>query len=93
MELVFEWDEVKDKANLQKHDVSFEEAKSVFNDPFQMIFSDSEHSQSEERFISIGLSVKNLILVVIHTERGDAIRIISCRNTTSKERQFYEKGF
>ena len=92
MEFAFEWDEVKAKGNLKKHTVSFEEGKTIFNDPFLYTFPDNEHSIDEERFINIGLSVNGRVLVLTHTERQDNIRIISCRKATAHERRFYEEG-
>lgn len=96
MELVFEWDENKAKANLQSHKISFDEAKTVFNDPSLLTFPDELHSQDEERFISIGASNINRVLLVVHTEiemteNEILIRIISCRKPTVSERKFYEK--
>lgn len=97
MELLFEWGENKARENLKKHKVSFEEAKTVFNDPLLITFSDEEHSTSEERYLSIGTSATNKILLVIHTEREATeetmiIRIISCRKATASERRTYEEG-
>jgi len=92
VELTFEWDEEKAEANLRKHKVGFEEAKTLFNDPFLLTFPDLGHSESEERYISIGTSAKGRALVVIHTEREDHIRLISCRKATAKERRAYEQG-
>lgn len=92
MELIFEWDEDKSIANFKKHKISFEEAKTVFNDPFLWTFPDVEHSLIEERYTDIGYSMRGRILVVIHTERGRNIRIISCRKATQLEQRAYEKG-
>ena len=92
MKLVFEWDEVKAKDNFHKHKVSFEEGKTVFNDPCLFTFPDNEHSENEERYINIGLSANGSVLVLIHTERQGKIRIISCRKATVRERKFYEEG-
>jgi uncharacterized DUF497 family protein len=97
MELLFEWDENKARENLKKHKVSFEEAKTVFNDPLLITFPDEEHSENEERYISIGTSATSKILLVIHTEREASeetliIRIISCRQATASERRTYEEG-
>jgi hypothetical protein len=92
MELIFEWDEEKAKANLKRHKVSFEEAKTVFNDPFLMTFPDPDHSNGELRYLDIGLSAKGRVLVVIHTEREAAIRLISCRKATRSERRAYEES-
>jgi len=92
MKLPFEWHEEKAKENFRKHKINFEEAKTVFNDPFLMTFPDPEHSESEQRYLNIGSSSKGRVLVVIHTERETNIRIISCRKATTKERRVYEKG-
>jgi len=92
MELSFEWDEIKAKENLRKHEVSFEEGKTIFNDPFLFTFPGYEHSVDEERYVNIGLSVTGRILILTHTERQDKIRIISCRKATARERRFYEEG-
>lgn len=92
MKLTFEWDEDKARANLKKHKVSFEEGKTIFNDPVLFTFPDEEHSENEERYINIGTSEKGRILVLTHTERQGKIRIISCRKATGRERRFYEEG-
>jgi uncharacterized protein len=92
MRLIFEWDEVKAKANLNKHNVSFEEGRTVFNDPFLFTFPDDKHSADEERYINLGLSASGRVLVLTHTERQGKIRIISCRKATPRERSFYEEG-
>ena len=89
---VFEWDEHKANLNLRKHKVSFEEATTVFDDPYLMTFPDEEHSDNEQRFIDIGNSAKERVLVVIHTEREEIIRIISGRKATMTERGVYETG-
>jgi hypothetical protein len=92
MRLIFEWDEVKAKANLRKHRVSFEEGKTIFNDPFLFTFPNNKHSGSEERYINIGLSANGRVLILTHTERQGKIRIISCRKATPRERRFYEES-
>jgi hypothetical protein len=97
MKLLFEWDEKKAFLNLKKHQVSFEEAKTVFNDPLLLTYHDTFHSEQEERFIDIGLSVQRRLLLVVHTEKtiqNDTviIRIISCRKATALERKNYESG-
>lgn len=92
MNLIFEWDEEKANANLRKHKVSFEEAKTVFNDPLLMTFPDPEHSFSERRYLNIGHSSKGRVIIVVHTEREASIRIISCRKATKSERRDYEEG-
>ena len=92
MKLNFEWDEEKAKANLKKHRVSFDEATSVFVDPFSITIPDPDHSVGEQRYIDIGSSDKSHVLIVVYTERGSSIRIISCRKATSSERKLYEEG-
>lgn len=93
---IFEWDEEKAKTNFQKHKVSFEEAQTVFDDPFLITFPDEFHSVEEERFISIGTSNINRILLIVHTEHSVTVdeitvRIISCRRATPLEREIYEQ--
>ena len=90
--MIFEWDEEKSQKNLRKHKVSFEEAKSVFNDPFALTIPDPKHSVGEYRYIDIGCSSKGRILVVSYSERQSNIRIISCRRATKLEQRIYEKG-
>jgi len=92
MALTFEWDESKARENLRKHKVSFEEGKTIFNDPLLLTFPDPEHSESEQRYINLGRSSRNRVLVLIHTERGTNIRIINCRKATRPERRAYEEG-
>jgi len=90
MSLTFEWDESKAQKNFQKHKVDFDEAKTVFYDPFLLTYSDTFHSDTESRFVNIGISIKMRTLLVIHTERNETIRIISCRNVTKSEQKNYE---
>ena len=92
MRLSFEWDEEKAKANLKKHRVSFDEAITVFTDSFSITISDTDHSVDEQRYIDIGISDNGRVLVVVYTERGTDIRIISCRKATPSERKMYEEG-
>ena len=92
MKLNFEWDEEKAKANLKKHRVSFDEATTVFTDPFSITIPDPDHSVEEQRYIDIGSSDKDHVLVAVYIERGSNIRIISCRKATSPERKLYEEG-
>ena len=89
----FEWDEDKAVSNELKHNVSFEEAKTVFINPLAVIFDDEEHSNDEAREIIIGHSQKNRLLLVSFTERPNAIRIVSARKATRNERKDYEDGF
>ena len=92
MMLNFEWDEEKAKANLKNHRVSFEEATTVFSDPFSITIPDPDHSTEEERYIDIGNSDRGRVLVVVYTEREITMRIISCRKATPTERRRYEEG-
>jgi uncharacterized DUF497 family protein len=88
----FEWDDRKAEYNLQKHGVSFTEAATVFYDPLSITFDDPDHSDEEDRFITIGASAQARILMVAHTDRGDRIRIISARTLRPRERRLYESG-
>ena len=92
MKLTFEWDEGKARENLRKHKVEFDEGKSIFNDPFLLTFPDLDNSGNEARYISIGLSDRDRILLLIHTDRHGRIRIISCRKATTRERRYHEEG-
>jgi uncharacterized DUF497 family protein len=91
MPLVFEWDEDKDRENVKKHRVSFQEAKTVFGDPWAITIHDPAHSEEEDRYIELGRSAKDRVLVVVYTERGLNIRLISCRRATKLERKVYEE--
>ncbi len=84
----FEWDPAKSQRNLRKHGISFEEAVTVFYDPLSATFDDPHHSESEHRFITVGYSSRGRLLVVAHTERGTAVRII--RRATARERERHE---
>ncbi|QLE55338.1 BrnT family toxin [Nostoc sp. TCL26-01] len=86
----FEWDENKAEKNLAKHGVSFDEAKTVFNDPLFLTFADPDHSFGERRFIILGESVQRRLLVVAYTERLQVTRLISAREATRKEKTAYE---
>lgn len=88
----FEWDPAKAKSNLQKHQVSFDEAKSVFYDESAVQFFDDAHADSEERFLLLGMSSHAKLLIVCHCERqqGVVIRIISARKATKRESAFYQ---
>ncbi len=92
MKSTFEWNPVKAAANLRKHGVSFREATTVLADPLSITIIDPDHSDNEQRYIDIGMSASGRILVVVYTERGDRIRIISCRKATPVERRKYEEG-
>ena len=83
--LTFEWNAAKAASNLAKHGVGFEEAATVFGDPLSVTIFDPAHSQAEDRFIILGRSHLDKLLVVVHTERGDNIRIISARRASRRE--------
>ena len=91
----FEWNAAKSQANERKHGVSFDEAQSVFYDDFARQYFDEEHSETEDRFIMLGMSNKSRVLIVCHCEKsnGNSIRIISARKATRKERSHYEGPF
>jgi hypothetical protein len=87
----FEWDRLKDEENRTKHDVSFEEASTVFADALAATIPDPDHSQTEMRFLTMGLSSTGRLVVVSHTEEDDDLfQIISAREATSHERKAYE---
>ena len=88
----FEWDEEKAAANLADHKVSFDEAKTVFDDPLYVDFYDPDHSYAEHRYLIVGESRQGRLLIVSYTERGDTVRLISAREVTSAERKAYEEG-
>ena len=92
MEEYFEWDKRKAWLNLKKHRVSFEEAMTVFRDPLSITIPDPIHSEDEERSVIIGESIKKRLLVIVHTDRGYKIRIISARTAENNERKNYEKA-
>ncbi len=96
MELIFEWDANKARVNIGNHKVSFNEAKTIFDDPYLVTYLDEFHSDSEDRYISIGYSTRNRILLAVHTEYQETeetlvIRIISSRKATPSEHKFYEE--
>ena len=91
MALEFEWDTDKAKSNLKEHGVSFDEASTVFRDTFSITIDDPAHSDSEDRFIDIGMSHRGQLLVESYTDRKDRIRIISARRPTRAERKSYEE--
>jgi uncharacterized DUF497 family protein len=86
----FEWDRDKAAANLKGHSVSFDEAVTVFYDPLSATLDDPDHSVGERRFITIGYSVRDRLLVVSYTERRAVLRLISARRATAKERKRHE---
>jgi len=89
--ITFQWDKNKNIANIKKHKISFEEAKTVFADENARLISDSNHSSTEERFILLGFSNKLKLLIVVHTykENAEIIRIISARKSTKRESKYY----
>lgn len=92
MALNCEWDNQKERQNFKKHGVSFVEAATVFDDPFCLTIDDPLHSTEEYRFITIGYSDRQRLLVVVYTDRGDNIRIISARVAASRERKLYDQS-
>ena len=90
--MIYEWDPKKAKTNLRKHGVSFEQAATVFLDPLAITFPDPDHSDKEDREITIGLTTKHRVVFVSHCPRGDRTRIIGARRATRKERKQYEEG-
>jgi uncharacterized DUF497 family protein len=92
MALLFEWDPRKARINVTKHGVTFDEASTAFQDALSVTIGDPLHSEDEDRFVLIGHSHRNRLLVVVHTERADRIRIISARPATATERRNYEEN-
>ncbi len=92
MGLVFEWDDEKAQKNFRKHGVTFEEATTIFGDPLSLTIDDPLHSKGEHRFVTIGQSVRQRTLVVVHTDRGNHVRVISARVAARKEREQYEEA-
>jgi hypothetical protein len=88
----FEWDADKAAANLRKHDVSFDEAVSVFGDPLSVLLPDPDHSVGEERYLVLGQSTRGRLFVVAFVERSARTRIINARLATRREREDYEEG-
>jgi len=93
--MIFEWDPDKNKSNMKKHGVDFEDAESVFQDEMALELFDDEHSKDEDRYIIIGISSKTRELMVCHCYRnsGDIIRIISARRATRNEIALYERSY
>ncbi len=91
MDELFEWDPVKAESNLAKHEVSFEEAQTIFFDTHSLAVPDPTHSVDEQRFIITGHSILGRQLVAVHTDRDGKIRIISARLANRRERQVYEQ--
>ena len=87
-----EWDPDKAAVNLETHGVSFEEAATVFGNPLAVTFFDPDHSEGEDRYLTFGVSQESRLLVVVHTDREGAARLISAREVTRRERRQYEEG-
>jgi len=92
MPIKFEWDPRKARRNLQKHGVDFDEATTIFADTLSITIPDPDHSEDEERWVTMGLSSRQRLLVVVHTEEEETIRIISARMADRLERRKYEEG-
>jgi uncharacterized DUF497 family protein len=92
MALTVEWDAEKAANNFSKHDVSFEEAATVFADPLGLVVDDPRHSVGEERLVLLGHSHRQRVLAVMFTERGEAVRLISARAATRQEHRAYDEG-
>ena len=90
--LFFAWDSTKAKKNIKIHGVSFDEASTAFKDTLSLTIYDPLHSDDEHRQILIGSSYQNRVLVIVHTQKGDKIRIISARKATKHERSQYEEN-
>lgn len=88
----FSWNRAKAAANERKHQVSFAEAMTVFGDPLSLTAFDPDHSRSEERFVTMGASTSGRLLVVVHADEDEMVRIISARLATRRERKDYEDG-
>lgn len=91
--MIFEWDENKNRINQRKHGISFEDVKSVFMDEYAILFDDPDHSESEDRFLIIGMSNVKGVCIVSHCYRNavETIRIISARKATRTEQSFYDE--
>ncbi len=95
--VTYQWDETKAKANQRKHGVSFSESSSVFDDPLAISIPDPEHSREEDRWVTVGMSISGRVLAVVHTRSyrdptNEAIRLISARLATTRERRVYTQG-
>jgi hypothetical protein len=91
MELIFEWDPKKAAQNRRKHKVSFEEAKTIFGDPYELMISDPDHSEDEVRSVSIGESDKGRLLLTVYTQDENVIRLISAREAETDEIEEYRR--
>ena len=91
MALTFEWDSRKARSNLSKHGISFEEASTIFGNSLSLTIPDPDHSITERRYVTMGRAFNGKLLVVVHTDRGNNIRMISARRASRRERRFYEQ--
>ena len=87
----FEWDAEKAASNLKKHGVSFQEAATAFGDPFSATIADPDHSEDEDRYVLLGQTYQGRLVVVVHTDREETVRIISARLASRRERKSYEQ--
>lgn len=92
MPIRFEWDARKSRGNIDKHGISFEEATTVFSDALSRTIPDPDHSDDEERSVTVGLSHRQRLLVVVHIDDGETVRVISARAATRNEREEHEEG-
>ena len=88
----FGWDNAKNETNIKKHQVCFEEAASIFGDPLAITYRDPDHSIGETRYLTFGMSLNGVLLVLSHTFHNDLVRIISARRATRAERKIYEEN-
>ena len=88
--MIFRWDPAKNAQNIEKHEVSFEEAMSVFDDDFATTVPDPDHSEGEFRYLILGLSDQGRMLVISHTDDANGVRLISARLATRREIKQYE---
>jgi uncharacterized DUF497 family protein len=90
--VILRWGSTKAAENLKKHGVDFREAATALDDPLSTTFPDTDHSQFERRYLTIGMSTRQRVLIVSHTEEDDTVRIINARRGTRRERRFYEEA-
>ncbi len=90
--MAYEWDATKARLNARKHGVRFEETRAVFDDPYAVTVADADGDSGHERFVGLGIGALGRVLAVVYSYRGDAIRIISARLATPRERSVYEEG-
>lgn len=87
----FEWDSEKAAENLERHRISFEEAATAFGDPLSITIGDPDHSEAEDRYVLLGMTFRGRLVVVVHTDRGENVRLISARLASRRERRSYEQ--